>query len=130
MAVVDLVVLDGARSGACFEIPDIPIVIGRSPEANVRIDDPWISNMHALIERRGNELWVVDLSSRNGTFVDAQPVTEARLVLGTTLAFGHTHLEMRERTAASCLDAEPLKTPMHLAPVSVTVPSKASRRPT
>jgi pSer/pThr/pTyr-binding forkhead associated (FHA) protein len=130
MAVVDLVVLSGSRAGACFGIPDIPVVIGRSPEANVRIDDPWISNMHALIERRGGELWVVDLRSRNGTFVDGQQVAEARLVPGSALAFGQTRLELRTRTATSVKDSEPLKTPIRSDPVSVTVPSRSRRRPT
>jgi pSer/pThr/pTyr-binding forkhead associated (FHA) protein len=122
MAVIDLVVLSGSRAGACFGIPDVPVVIGRSLEANVRIDDPWISNMHALIEPRAGELWVVDLGSRNGTFIDDQPITEGRLVPGTALAFGRTRLELRERTAASALDAEPMKTPMRMDPVSVTMP--------
>jgi pSer/pThr/pTyr-binding forkhead associated (FHA) protein len=121
MAMVDVVVLSGSRAGACFGIPDVPIVIGRSPEANVRIDDPWISNMHALIERRGGELWVVDLGSRNGTFVDAEPVVEARLVPGTALAFGQTRLELRKRTVASALDSEPMKTPIRTDLASVTV---------
>jgi pSer/pThr/pTyr-binding forkhead associated (FHA) protein len=122
MAVIDLVVLSGSRAGACFGIPDVPIVIGRSLEANVRIDDPWISNMHALIEPRAGELWVVDLGSRNGTFIDDRPITEARLEPGTALAFGRTLLELRVRTPASALDAEPMKTPMRIDPVSVTMP--------
>jgi pSer/pThr/pTyr-binding forkhead associated (FHA) protein len=128
MTMVDLVVLSGSRTGACFGIPDVPIVIGRSPEANLRIDDPWISNMHALIEQRGGELWVVDLGSRNGTFVDEQRVVEARLVPGTALAFGRTRLELRTRTPTSALDSEPMKTPMRMEPVSVTVPHLARLR--
>jgi pSer/pThr/pTyr-binding forkhead associated (FHA) protein len=129
MAVVDLVVLTGSRTGACFGIPEVPIVVGRSAEANVHIDDPWISNMHALIERRGGEFWVVDLGSRNGTFVDEQRVTEARVVPGTVLAFGQTRLELRKRTAASARGSELMKTPVRRHPVGVTVPHQASRRP-
>jgi len=102
-------------------------VVGRSPEANVRIDDPWISNMHALIERRGVELWVVDLGSRNGTYVDDRPVTEARVMPGMAVAFGQTRLELRRRTAASAQDHEPMKTPGRTHPVKVTVPHQARR---
>jgi pSer/pThr/pTyr-binding forkhead associated (FHA) protein len=129
MVVVDLVVLSGSKTGACFGIPDVPIVVGRSPEANVRIDDPWISNMHALIERRGRELWVVDLGSRNGTYVDDQPVTEARVKPGSAVSFGQTRLELRARTPDSARDAEPMKTPGRTHPVKVTVPHQARRRP-
>jgi pSer/pThr/pTyr-binding forkhead associated (FHA) protein len=129
MAVVDLVVLNGSRSGACFGIPEVPIVVGRSAEANIHIDDPWISNMHALIERRGVEIWVVDLGSRNGTYVDDLRVAEARVDPGTVLAFGQTRLELRKRTAASARDSEPMKTPVRRHPVGITVPHQASRRP-
>jgi pSer/pThr/pTyr-binding forkhead associated (FHA) protein len=129
MAVVDLVVLSGSRTGACFGIPDVPIVVGRSPEANVRIDDPWISNMHALIERRGSELWVVDLDSRNGTFVDAAPMAEARIVPGTMLAFGRTQLELRTRTADSDRCCEPVMTTARINNlVKITAPQEARPR--
>jgi pSer/pThr/pTyr-binding forkhead associated (FHA) protein len=128
VAVVDLVVLSGPCIGACFAIPDVPIVVGRSPEANVHIDDPWISNMHALIERRGGELWVVDLGSRNGTFVDGQRVIEARVRPGSAVAFGQTRLELRHRTAASARESALEETPLRRKHVSVTIPHQVSRR--
>jgi pSer/pThr/pTyr-binding forkhead associated (FHA) protein len=123
----DLVVLSGPCAGACFSIPDVPVVVGRSLEANFRVDDPWISNMHALFERRGDELWVVDLGSRNGTFVDEQPVTEAQLRPGMGLAFGRTRLELRTRAASSAVDTKAMKTPYRRAHVSVTAPNRVSR---
>ena len=126
---VDLVVLSGPCAGACFAVPDVPIVIGRSLEANVQIDDPWISNMHALIERRGDELWVVDLGSLNGTFVDDRPITEARVEVGTALAFGRTRLELRQRDASLAIDTKAMKTPYRRSHVSVTAPQEASPRP-
>jgi predicted component of type VI protein secretion system len=122
VAVVDLVLLSGSRSGACFGIPDVPIVVGRSPEANVHVDDPWISNMHALFEWRGRELWVVDLGSRNGTFVDDQRITEARVKPGMALAFGQTRLELRSRTGAPAPAGEHLRKPVRRHAVVVTVP--------
>jgi len=125
--VVDLVVLSGPCAGARFAIPDVPIVVGRSLEANFAIDDPWISNMHALIERRGRELWVVDLGSRNGTFVDGRQVSEARLVPGIALAFGRTRIELRSRAATSTIDTKAMKAPPRRRHVSVTVPHEASR---
>jgi pSer/pThr/pTyr-binding forkhead associated (FHA) protein len=87
-AVVDLLVLNGSRAGARFALPDVPTVLGRSPEAHLRVDDPWISNMHALFEARGDTLWVVDLGSRNGTFVGEERVEEAQVGVGAVLAFG------------------------------------------
>jgi pSer/pThr/pTyr-binding forkhead associated (FHA) protein len=129
LVVVDLVILSGSRAGAVFSIPEVPIVVGRSPEANVHVDDPWISNMHALFERRGREIWVVDLGSRNGTFVDDRRVAEARLKLGMSVAFGRTRLELRRRTAAPPPDSRHLKTPVRRHPVGITVPHQTRLRP-
>lgn len=46
------------------------IVIGRDPSSDVVLDDPRVSRRHAEIFRKGNELWVKDLASTNGTFLN------------------------------------------------------------
>jgi hypothetical protein len=97
--VAELVVLTGGRAGAVFELPEMPTVVGRSSEAHFQLDDPWISSMHAMFERRGSELWVVDLESRNGTFVGDERVQEALVQTGTVVRFGKTQVRM-ERSAA------------------------------
>jgi pSer/pThr/pTyr-binding forkhead associated (FHA) protein len=127
LTVIDLLVINGSRSGARFALPDEPIVVGRSPEAHVRIDDPWISNMHALFEPRRGGLWVVDLGSRNGTFLDDERISEARVVAGMALAFGKTRVEVRDRTAASAGESEPILTPIRTEPMSATAPHVRSR---
>jgi pSer/pThr/pTyr-binding forkhead associated (FHA) protein len=93
----DIVVLNGVREGAVFALPDIPAVLGRSPEAHFHVDDPWISSMHAMFERRGEEYWVVDLDSRNGTFAGDERIREVRLTPGTLLRFGRTRVRVQER---------------------------------
>ena len=95
----ELVVLNGARAGAVFELPDIPTVLGRSPEAHFQVDDPWISSMHAMFERRGAELWIVDLESRNGTFLGEERVGEALLAPGVLLRFGRTEARIEKQQA-------------------------------
>ena len=107
----DLVVLNGSREGTRFELPDVPAVVGRSPEAHLRIDDPWISNMHALFEPRGQELWVIDLGSRNGTFLGAERIEEAQVLVGATLAFGRTEVRVAPRGATSLPTIEPERLP-------------------
>ena len=96
----DLVILSGSRAGAVFTLPDVPTVIGRSPEAHLQIEDPWISSMHAMFERRGDAVWVVDLESRNGTFVGDERITEARLAIGMVLRFGRTEVRVAEGVRA------------------------------
>ena len=96
----ELFVVNGICAGTVFFLPDVPTVLGRSPESHVQIADPWISSMHALFERRGDELWVVDLDSRNGTFVNDERVHEARIGPGAKLRFGKTSAEVRARADA------------------------------
>lgn len=90
----ELVVLSGACEGETHSLPEIPTVVGRSPEAHVQLLDPWISSMHAMLERRGEEIWVVDLDSRNGTFVGEERVHEAQVPLGARLRFGRTEVRI------------------------------------
>jgi hypothetical protein len=126
----DLVVLNGSRAGTHFELPDVPAVVGRSPEAHLRIDDPWISNMHALFETRGATLWVVDLGSRNGTFVGQERIEESRVALGAVLTFGRTEVRVEPRGAGAGRAEQVTRTPIHFDPVNATVrtdrPSAAS----
>ncbi len=88
--------MNGICGGTVFFLPDVPTVLGRSAECQVQIADPWISSMHAMFEKRGSELWLVDLESRNGTWVNEHKVREAPLAPGYRLRFGKTEVELRE----------------------------------
>ena len=116
----ELVVLNGARAGAVFELPDMPTVVGRSPEAHFQLDDPWISSMHAMFERRGADIWVVDLESRNGTFVGSERVQEALLQPGAVLRFGRTEVRLEKRGSRA----------RHPSARSPTPPAARGTRPT
>jgi adenylate cyclase len=98
--VAELFVVNGICGGTVFFLPDVPTVLGRSPECHIQVADPWISSMHALFERRGDQLWVVDLDSRNGTFVEEERVHEAPVAPGMKLRFGKTHGELRSHPEA------------------------------
>jgi pSer/pThr/pTyr-binding forkhead associated (FHA) protein len=54
------------------------ILVGRAPNADLRIDDPRVSRVHARIEMRKDGIYVEDLGSRNGTFLDGTSVQGAR----------------------------------------------------
>jgi class 3 adenylate cyclase len=88
----ELVVLNGVAAGTVFVLGDVPAVVGRSPEAHLRIGDPWISSMHAMFERRDDGLWVVDLESRNGIFIADERASEARVPDGTVVRLGRTEV--------------------------------------
>ncbi|HET8542426.1 MAG TPA: FHA domain-containing protein [Anaeromyxobacter sp.] len=102
----EIVILTGENTGKVFPLPDIPTVVGRSAEAHVQLTDPWISSMHAMFERRGDEIWVVDLDSRNGTFLGEDRIAEGRVADGTIVRFGRTEVRLQLRAGGGA-PAEP-----------------------
>ncbi len=91
----ELLVSTGSRAGTVFLVEKVPTTVGRSDRCDVAIPDSWISGRHARIERRAGAWWLVDLDSRNGTFVDGPPVHEGALAEGTRVAFGRTEAVFR-----------------------------------
>lgn len=70
-------------------------VIGRSPEADLQLDDEAVSWNHLEIERRGDVLMATDLDSRNGTALNGEPLERPRrLADGDTLILGAHRLEI------------------------------------
>jgi len=83
------------------------LVIGRSPEADVRIDHPSVSREHAALEVDDGALALRDLGSRNGTKLLGEkipPEQAAALAPGVMAEIGEVVLVVRPRTAAD--DAE------------------------
>lgn len=80
-----------------FAIDDNRTIVGRSSEADVVLEQPEVSRLHAVIFRQGGGVWVVDLRSANGTFcggiaVGSEPVA-ART--GDILQFGPATFALR-----------------------------------
>jgi pSer/pThr/pTyr-binding forkhead associated (FHA) protein len=72
------------------------ILVGRAPSADVRIDHPQVSRLHARIEMRDDGVYVEDLGSRNGTLVDGAPVVSSRqLARGAELTIGTASIIFR-----------------------------------
>jgi pSer/pThr/pTyr-binding forkhead associated (FHA) protein len=71
------------------------LVLGRSTEADVRVDDPGVSRRHAEI-RVGNPSMVLDLGSTNGIVVDGQHTTRATLRDGSRIVVGSTTIVYRQ----------------------------------
>ncbi len=58
-----------------------PTRIGRGPENGVRLDaDDYVSSRHALVDARSDGVWVEDVGSTNGTFVNGARITDMRLL--------------------------------------------------
>lgn len=64
-------------------------VVGRSSEADVRVEEAEVSRRHALLWQEAGGIWVADLASSNGTRLNGEAVTEVvEVVDGDLLTFG------------------------------------------
>jgi two-component system, NtrC family, response regulator GlrR len=66
------------------------LVVGSSAEVGLRIEDRTVSRIHAAFELRPDGLWVRDLGSRNGTWIDGGRLGEACLHEGARVKVGDT----------------------------------------
>lgn len=82
-------------NGARHQITGNACVLGRSTEADVRIDDPGVSRKHAEI-RPGTPSMVLDLGSTNGIVVDGQHTQRATLRDGSRIVVGSTTIVYRQ----------------------------------
>jgi DNA-binding NtrC family response regulator len=91
-AAVRLVVLDGPDRGAVHVIDAKAQRIGSAGE--IVLVDPAVSRLHAEVRWLRGMLEVVDLGSKNGTFVDACRIYKAELACGAELRIGSTVLKV------------------------------------
>ena len=66
--------------------------VGRATRADFILDAPLVSRLHCRLEAGDERLEVIDLSSRNGTYVNGKRVTRAQLAKGDTLRVGRVEL--------------------------------------
>lgn len=92
-----LVLLSEGLTGRTFELKAEKTTVGRVPDNTFEIPEASVSSHHAEIHLRGNEVFVKDLSSTNGTFVNGEKVSEVVLKPGQILRLGM--VEMRLETA-------------------------------
>ncbi|MDH6576420.1 DUF3662 and FHA domain-containing protein [Kitasatospora sp. MAP5-34] len=82
-------------NGVRHQITGNACVLGRSTEADVRVDDPGVSRKHAEI-RPGTPAMVLDLGSTNGIVVDGQHTQRATLRDGSRIVLGSTTIIYRQ----------------------------------
>ncbi len=70
----------------------LPAVIGRSPQADVRLTDLWVSNVHCCLAVLDGWLWIRDLESRHGTVVNGKTTGHRPLAVGDTISIGMSGL--------------------------------------
>ena len=75
---ISMAFLSGELSGQVYEIRKSPVIIGRS-DCDLVLDDPECSRQHAELTVRANGVYVKDMGSTNGTFIDGIRINEMKL---------------------------------------------------
>lgn len=68
------------------------VVLGRSRECDIQIEDSNVSRRHAELRQEGTAFWIVDLDSTNGLEVNGRKVKRAKLDPGDTFTVGSTEV--------------------------------------
>jgi len=82
----------GGRSGEVFNVSGERMTIGRSPEAEIFLDDVTVSRRHAEFRRAQDGYTVADVGSLNGTYVNRDRIDEVSLQGGDEVQIGKFRL--------------------------------------
>ena len=90
-------VTQGSSAGATAALDAAPILIGRGSDAAIRLDDDYASTRHARIAASGDQWFVEDLGSTNGTYIGSVRITQpTTITIGTQVRIGKTILELKK----------------------------------
>jgi hypothetical protein len=68
------------------------VLLGRSRECDIQVEDPNVSRRHAELRQEGSSYWIVDLDSTNGVEVNGRRVKRAKLESGDMFTVGSTEI--------------------------------------
>jgi hypothetical protein len=86
----------GHEPGTTFDVGD-GATFGRSDSADIRVDDPFASSAHARIFDRGGFMYLEDMGSTNGTYLNGRQVkTAERLKMADTIRIGDSEYRYEE----------------------------------
>lgn len=87
--------ISGKYQGGEFPIvADKQIIVGRSSDLDMVLVEDMVSRKHARIQMQGDQIWIEDLGSTNGTFVNGEKIKRARLKEGDRVLIGTSILKL------------------------------------
>ncbi|HEY4178982.1 MAG TPA: sigma 54-interacting transcriptional regulator [Kofleriaceae bacterium] len=140
-----LIVSTGEDTSRVVPFPEgTELVFGREDDCQIHIEHDAVSRRHAILRRRGDDVTIEDLSSRNGTLVNGQTVTGTkRIAIGDVIQVGpgsaivasssavrasrtiHTSTELEDRFAAEVDRAARYHRPLGLVMLRIEGPTEA-----
>ena len=93
---LEVVAAMGHQPGTTFDLAE-GATLGRSDNAEIRVDDPFASSAHARIFPRGEFIYLEDMGSTNGTYLNGRKVASTeRLKMADVIRIGDTEYRYEE----------------------------------
>ena len=90
-----LTITQGSQAGQSAELADGVILIGRGADAQLNLDDDYVSTRHARVVSGENGIYLEDLGSTNGSYVNGQRITgPTTITLSDTVRIGRTTMKL------------------------------------
>ena len=104
-----MVVIGGAGLGRRLRLDSEPITIGRDPSCELALSSPDVSRRHCRLQLVAGEVFVTDLRSTNGTYVDGKRIEDSTLLPdGSILEVGQQVLKHERRSTREIKEAQEL----------------------
>ena len=90
-----LVVTQGSQTGQSAALADGVIMIGRGADCQIILDDDYVSTRHARVVSGENGIYVEDMGSTNGSYVNGQRITAPTMItMSDTVRIGKTIMKL------------------------------------
>jgi pSer/pThr/pTyr-binding forkhead associated (FHA) protein len=84
----------------------VSVVVGRHPQCDFRLASPRVSRWHCCLTEVDGEVWVRDLGSTNGIWINGQRVMSGRVRPGDVLAIAHIRFRLEDGQAEQARSAD------------------------
>lgn len=96
-----VVLSDGPLHGSRLSVDADEMLVGRRDSCELHVPDPHVSRVHAVVRRQAGNVWLEDLGSTGGTFVNGERLQGPRgLRDGDEVAFGTVVVRFEDREAS------------------------------
>src|SRR5258708_10293714 len=102
-----LVIQNQGMTGRACELHTDRTTIGRVEDNTFQIADPSVSSHHCEVQLRGSDIFIKDLNSTNGSYVNGAQITESVLKPGQTLRLGQVELKLEAEGASASIPGAP-----------------------
>lgn len=89
-----LTVTKGLDKGKSIKVSDTPFTIGRGEDADLSLSDDSISRIHSTIIYENGKLYITDMESKNGTYLNGKRIMKEEMKNGDILRIGDTTIKV------------------------------------